>query len=272
MTRSAASYDLAGPEIPPSADARTNRSRESFAHRCITDPGGPDEPHLTRVIAHYDLRLAELSMPPASHGCSIGPCAAATRLAEATTMFLDCPAYLDQDSALLCGLPAEVSCRFTMLTIRGPMKCAVIRCPAGHNFTGEVESLTLAGRDNDDPDTAGAGSCTGHDSLQRGHNARHGGGGSALRESPAEPERKVRRPNGAPAYYFGRPAAPPPRISPPCARAAASSSSAPAQRCDGRVNNLGSRAPPAWPSIASPRGTPGSARGMGHAARSGWRR
>ena len=26
-------------------------------------------------IAHYDLRLAELFTPPASHGCSIRPCA-----------------------------------------------------------------------------------------------------------------------------------------------------------------------------------------------------
>jgi hypothetical protein len=159
-------------------------------------------------FAHYDLRLAELSMPPASHGCSIGPCAPATRLTEATTMSLDCPAYLDQDGALRCGLPAEGSCRFTMPTIRGPMKCAMIRCPAGNNFTGDIESLTLAGRDNDDPGTAGAGSCAGHDSLQRGHNARHGGGGSALRESPAEPERKVSRPNGAPAYYLSRPRRP----------------------------------------------------------------
>jgi hypothetical protein len=27
---------------------------------------------------------------------------------EATMMFLDCPAYLDQNGAARCGLPAEV--------------------------------------------------------------------------------------------------------------------------------------------------------------------
>ena len=32
-------------------------------------------------------------------------------------------------------------------------------------------------------------------------------GGSALQNIPAEPERKVRRPNTAPAYYLGHPAA-----------------------------------------------------------------
>jgi hypothetical protein len=32
-------------------------------------------------------------------------------------------------------------------------------------------------------------------------------GGSALRDIPAAPEREARRPNNAPAYYLGRPAA-----------------------------------------------------------------
>ena len=122
-------------------------------------------------------------------------------------MFLDCPAYLDHDGALRCGLPAEVSCRFAMRSTDGPMESAKIRCPAGHHFTGAIQSLTWDGRDHHDPGTAGIGSRTGRDSHQRGDNARHGGGGSALREYAAEPERKVGRPNGAPAYYLGRPAA-----------------------------------------------------------------
>ena len=29
-------------------------------------------------------------------------------------MFLNCPAYLDHEDAVRCGLPAEVKCRFTM--------------------------------------------------------------------------------------------------------------------------------------------------------------
>jgi hypothetical protein len=43
-------------------------------------------------------------------------------------MFLDCPAYLDQDGAARCGLPAEVSRWFTMGSTDGPLESAVIRC------------------------------------------------------------------------------------------------------------------------------------------------
>jgi hypothetical protein len=80
---------------------------------------------LEPTFAHYDLQLAELTTPPASHACSIGPCIRATRLTEATMMFLDCPAYLDQYGALRCGLPAEVSCRFTMHSTDGPVESAM---------------------------------------------------------------------------------------------------------------------------------------------------
>ncbi len=122
-------------------------------------------------------------------------------------MFLDCPAYLDQDGAQRCGLPAEVSCRFTMRSTDGPLESAMISCPAGHHFTGAIESLTWDGQDNRDPGTARLGARAGHNSLQRGHDGRHSGRGSTSRESPAGPKRRARRPNGAPAYYQGRPAA-----------------------------------------------------------------
>jgi hypothetical protein len=121
-------------------------------------------------------------------------------------MVVDCPAYLDEDGARRCGLPAEVRCRFTMRSSDGPLEAATIRCPAGHWFNGPIESLTWDGKNNHDPGAAAAGARTGRDSLQRGHNARHGGGGPALRDFPAEPKRNLRRPNGAPAYYLGRPA------------------------------------------------------------------
>jgi hypothetical protein len=88
----------------------------------------------------------------------------------------------------------------------GPLEAAMIRCPAGHWFNGPIEFLTWDGKNNHDPGIAGVGSRTGRDSLQRGHNARNGGGGSPPRDFTAEPKRKVRRPNGAPAYYLGRPA------------------------------------------------------------------
>ena len=84
-------------------------------------------------------------------------------------MFLDCPAYLDRDGAVRCGLPAEVERQFTMSSSDGPAESARIRCPAGHWFNGAIESLTW------EPD----------------------------------PERDTARPNSAPAYYQGRPAAVP---------------------------------------------------------------
>ena len=122
-------------------------------------------------------------------------------------IFPNCPAYLDQEGALRCGLPAEVTCRFTMRSTDGPLESVMIRCPAGHYFSGPIEFLTRDGTDNHDPGPAGAGSRTGRDSLPCGHDGHHGGGGSARRDCPAEPERTDRRPNTAPAYYLGRPAA-----------------------------------------------------------------
>src|SRR5215471_2138386 len=62
---------------------------------------------------------------------------------ESGLMFVDCPAYLDEEGAIRCGLPAEVRSRFTMNSTDGPLESAMIRCPAGHWFTGPLESLTL---------------------------------------------------------------------------------------------------------------------------------
>ena len=56
-------------------------------------------------------------------------------------MFLDCPAYLDEEGALRCGLPAEVKRRFTMRSSDGPLEAAMIRCPSGHWFNGPIEFL-----------------------------------------------------------------------------------------------------------------------------------
>jgi hypothetical protein len=125
-------------------------------------------------------------------------------MTEATMMFLNCPACLDQDSAVRCGLPAEVRDRFTMRSTGRPLDSVMIACPAGHHFSGPIEFLTP---DNHVPGPAGASSRAGRDSLQRGHDGRDGDGGSALRDVPAAPEREARRPNNAPAYYLGRPAA-----------------------------------------------------------------
>ena len=58
-------------------------------------------------------------------------------------MFLDCPAYLDGDGALRCGLPAEVADRVTMRSTDGPVEIVKIGCPAGHWFNGPLDSLAL---------------------------------------------------------------------------------------------------------------------------------
>jgi len=62
-------------------------------------------------------------------------------------MFLDCPAYLDEDRGERCGLPAEIGRRFIMNSTDGPLESAVIRCPAGHFFNGPIEFLTYDKRE-----------------------------------------------------------------------------------------------------------------------------
>ena len=57
-------------------------------------------------------------------------------------MFLDCPAYLNNDGAVRCGLPAEVKSRFIMRSTDGPLESAMIRCPVGHAFNAPIEFLT----------------------------------------------------------------------------------------------------------------------------------
>ena len=57
-------------------------------------------------------------------------------------MFLDCPAYLDNEGAVRCGLPAEVRSRFVMRSTDGPLESAMIRCPVGHVFNAPIEFLT----------------------------------------------------------------------------------------------------------------------------------
>jgi hypothetical protein len=111
-------------------------------------------------------------------------------------MFLDCPAYLDEDGARRCGLPAEVRYRFTMRSTDGPLEAAMIRCPSGHWFNGPIEYLTWEsdGRPTANSPTASAGI------IARG--TRPDGG----RDQPGKPWQESARPNSAPAYYLGRPA------------------------------------------------------------------
>ena len=73
-------------------------------------------------------------------------------------MFLDCPAYLDEDGARRCGLPAQVRRRFIMRSSDGPVEAAMIRCPSGHWFNGPIESLTWESKAKHQPGRAGAAS------------------------------------------------------------------------------------------------------------------
>ena len=57
-------------------------------------------------------------------------------------IFMDCPAYMDEDGAVRCGLPAEVEYRYAVRSSDGPLESAKVRCPRGHWFNGPVESLT----------------------------------------------------------------------------------------------------------------------------------
>ena len=57
--------------------------------------------------------------------------------------FLACPAYLNDDGSVRCGLPAEMTCRFTMRSSDGPLESVMIQCPARHHFNAPVEFLTF---------------------------------------------------------------------------------------------------------------------------------
>jgi hypothetical protein len=67
--------------------------------------------------------------------------------------FLACPAYLNNDGTVRCGLPAEVTCRFTMRSSDGPLESVMMQCPARHHFNAPVEFLTF--EDDSSPSRTG---------------------------------------------------------------------------------------------------------------------
>ena len=123
-------------------------------------------------------------------------------------MFFDCPAWLDKEGAIRCGLPAEVRCRFTMRSTDGLIESAMILCPDGHRFNGPIESLTWEGKHvAHDQGTVRAAAGVRPESLQGSHDGPDGTGRHiSSGDCPGEPDRETFRPNGAPAYYLGRPA------------------------------------------------------------------
>jgi len=123
-------------------------------------------------------------------------------------VFFDCPAWLDKEGAIRCGLPAEVRCRFTMRSTDGLIESAMILCPDGHRFNGPIESLTWEGKHvAHDQGTARAATGARPESLKGSHDGPDGTGRHiSSGDCPGEPDRGTFRPNGAPAYYLGRPA------------------------------------------------------------------
>src|ERR1700760_3933072 len=101
-------------------------------------------------------------------------------------MFLDCPAYLDQDGATRCGLPAEVGRRFIMRSTGGPMESAMIRGPVGQWFNGPVKFLTWDSADKRAPGTAAVAPSARRDSLTRSRDCLDCAGRSAVGEVRAE--------------------------------------------------------------------------------------
>jgi hypothetical protein len=61
---------------------------------------------------------------------------------ESQMMFLDCPAYCDEDGSLRCDLPAEMEYRYTQGSTGAQLESAKIRCPRGHWFNGPIEFFT----------------------------------------------------------------------------------------------------------------------------------
>jgi hypothetical protein len=51
-------------------------------------------------------------------------------------MFLNCPAYMDNNGAARCGLPAEVHCRYTMNSTDGRWKAPRSAARAATTSTG----------------------------------------------------------------------------------------------------------------------------------------
>jgi hypothetical protein len=54
-----------------------------------------------------------------------------------------CPEVIGGDMAVRCGLPAEVEAWYSLSSTDGSLAGARIRCPRGHWFNGQIESLMM---------------------------------------------------------------------------------------------------------------------------------
>lgn len=61
---------------------------------------------------------------------------------DTSVMFLDCPAYMDKQGMMWCGLPAVVEYHYAVNSVDGPLEAAKIRCPRDHRFNAPIQALT----------------------------------------------------------------------------------------------------------------------------------
>ena len=88
----------------------------------------------TRLHAKDDLVPKRLPADPSSVSCSSGEGAMSSRDARSPVdQLMDCPA---------CGLPAEITDRFTLDGLPAPVEHVRLVCVAGHWFTPPSDSLT----------------------------------------------------------------------------------------------------------------------------------
>lgn len=106
-------------------------------------------------------------------------------------LFLDCPAYLNQDGSAQCGVPAEVRCWYTMGSTGGPLESATIKCPAGPLVQRTTEFLTWQSSQQQHRNTAATAFSAKRDSLTGGHDGPDTSSGFTVQAAPGDPEPQV---------------------------------------------------------------------------------
>jgi hypothetical protein len=121
--------------------------------------------------------------------------------------FLECPAYMNEDGTRRCALPAAMESRYTIESSDGPLEGAKIRCPLGHWFNGAIESLTWDRTRKLKAPPVILGSHAGRERPEHRRDNHYDDSRSAPWNTLDGPNQNGRRPNTAPPYYLGRPAA-----------------------------------------------------------------
>jgi len=83
-------------------------------------------------------------------------------------MFLDCPAWWDQDGTVRCGFPPRSDGGTPCAQPAGPLEGVMIRCPAGHWFNGPNEFLAWESSDRHPQGLAGAAANAARSAWPRG--------------------------------------------------------------------------------------------------------